>query len=423
MAVFWSRQSFPRSVDGSGLSVATENPTTDDIRRGTVYDTKDLAAASPLWFHPLNSGSYRALFTRRLHDAVVSEPRPPGILRFSSSSESSAPCWADVGSSAGMRFSGVIPSDLASSRVMTSAVSRGSYLFILSQSGPKSLVQHFRVSPRQGWILQGEEFVPAGLALGLYVDARELWVLGSVEGKLSMARKNWGRIGDENSGWRFRTDRGWSGDPEDIRPMPGDFPVDGPVSMARFRNRFYLSVPVREVPSDSTVGQWYARFYTSRMVDRKWSVHHSGVSLGSDASYLGGTAYLQPQLSLTRGYEKVYTSGSSVIDDDSDSSIVYNGFFSEQVTLPEYSDREYHLFNHSVVATLNVVSSGGEPVVSVSPSSSTTLTPQGSPASWSSSDNPDRVPASRNGFPYVYTVRDDTEQGKTLRTQWGAFVV
>ena len=131
--------------------------------------------------------------------------------------------------------------------------------------------------------------VAGGLALGLYADRNDLWVFGAKGGKLALARKNWGRIGQNDATspqqrWRFRTAKGWSSEVADLAALPGDIPTSGPVSVAQFRDRFYLTVPAH------ANGQWTAQTYTSRSVDTSWTKHTFTAALGNDASYLGGTA-------------------------------------------------------------------------------------------------------------------------------------
>lgn len=436
MATWSIKQVLPGSVDSLGVSTVTSSCDTTDPRRGQAYDPTLLAAGAFVWFHPLPDGKVLGLLSRHLSAAVTVSPQPGGPLLYSSSQSTSVPSWVVFDPTTGSVFDSPqpIPSLLApgDGRVLSAAASRGSYLFVLSRvGGDEALVQHFRVGSRSDLTLEAEEMVPAGLGLGLLADQNDLWVIGARDGKLAMARKNWGRIGENRSlspffRWRFQDGRRWSAKEEDLSPMPGDIPATGPVSVARWRSRYYLSSPVR----DAEQGRWSAKFWSGRLVDSWRPFSSFSVDLGADKDYLGGTAHLQPSLSLTPGFQSTPTSrGETVLDSGSDTGQVFTGWASHTVVMPDLVSpvRDYTIYNMTVTGELSVVSASGQPVITVRPGTSVVLTPSSSSpvdsASWSSSEAVRRVPQRRKGFPYVATRRLSADTGNTLIPDWGAFVV
>jgi hypothetical protein len=271
MATQVVRQVLPRSVDAVGISVSTSTCQVNDPRQGQFYNLSTLAAASPIWFHRMPNDSYVAVLSRRLKSATVTPvQRPSGPLLYQTFTEITVPSWAIFNPATGAVSSVAnIPSNTDGTRVLTAAVSRGDYLFLLSTIGDKSLIQHFRVGTREALVLQAEEIIP--LSLGLYADRNDLWVFSATGGLLTMARKNWGRVGNNTSltprmRWRYWSGRGWSSDPAESAALPGNIPAQGPVSVAELENRFYLTVPfynsgtaavlgtgpvVTEVPADT----------------------------------------------------------------------------------------------------------------------------------------------------------------------------
>lgn len=472
MATFRVHQVLPSSIDDAGISTATSTLDTSDPRTGQMYDPTTLAAGQPIWFHRLPDGRYVALFSRRLTGAVVAEPQTGGPLVYSAATEVGTPSWVmfDPASPGASRVE-TIPTDTEGVRVLRSAVSRGDYLFVLSTIGEEALLQHFRVSPRQALVLQAEEIVPGGLGLGLHLEHNDLWLFGPKDGKLALARKNWGRVGRNDSinpflRWRYRTARGWSLDLDDLAPLAGNIPTTGPVSVARYRSRYYLTMPVYTpaVPArpatatrpatDAVPGRWDVKTWTSRSVDRAWAVHPFTVPLGGDLTYIGGTAYLQPQLRLTSGYTSTATvNGQTVLDGGSDPEQVFTGVSAQVVRLPQYPAvltpavpaqeatettpavpavpavyRPYTLYNKTLASDLVVQTASGQPVATIRHGRSMTFTAtDGEPllaSQWTLSDPTERMPEHRLGFPYVVTTGLQTDEGhRTLVTSWGVFEV
>jgi hypothetical protein len=450
MATFTVRQVLPQSVDSAGISVATTTLDTTDPRTGQMYNPTTLAAAAPVWFHRLPDGRFVGLFARRLTNAVLASPQPGGPLLYSAATDVFTPSWAVFDPATGAATGiGTIPTEVEGERVLRSAASRGNYLFVLSTIGDEALLQHFRVGTREAMVLQAEEIVPAGLGLGLFLDRNDLWLFGPLNGKLALARKNWGRVGENNSinpllRWRYRTTRGWSFDVDDLAALPGDIPTSGPVSVARFGMRYYLTIPVYTPPvaASGTVaavpGHWDAKTYSNRAIDARWSPHPFTVPLGGDADYTGGTAYLQPQLPLTSGHTSTPTThGETVLDGGSDAVQVFTGLASQVVVLPAAARvvgtapvayRAYTLYNKTVVSDLTVLTAGGTKVATIRHGNALTLTPTVAtptlPGQWLQSTPVDRTPGQRVGFPYVATTGRRTVAGhRTLVTSWGVFEV
>jgi len=446
MATWTIRQVLPRSVDTAGVSVTTATCRVEDPRQGQLYNQATLAAAVPIWFHHLQDGRQVALFSRRLTAATVAPlQQSTGPLLYRTATESTAPSWAifDPATGAVSRI-GDIPSNTIGDRVLTAAVSRGNYLFTLSKIGDTALIQHFRIGTHHGLVLQAEEVVPGSLGLGLFADYNDLWVFGAKSGVLTLARKNWGRIGDNTAidprmRWRYHTDKGWSGDLTELTAMPGAIPAQGPVSIANFRNRFYLTVPVQAAAA------WSVKTYTSRAIDAKWSSHPFTVSLGTDATYTGGTAQLQPQLSLSSGYTNTITTyDETVLDNGSDYIQVFTGLCGQTVVMPSSvapvtgsspaTYLPYTVYNKTL-AQIRVQTSTGEKIATLRAGGNLVLTPTSATptavASWTTGTSAVKTPQHRTGFPYVVTTRrsvSTTTNGttvvdRTLNTSWGAFAV
>lgn len=447
MATWSVRQILPQSVDTAGVSIATATCRVEDPRQGQLYTPTALAAAAPVWFHHLQSANHVALFSRRLTNATPAPiQQATGPLLYRSSTESTVPSWAVFDSSTGaVTKIGDIPSGTVGDRVLTAAVSRGGYLFTLSRIGDSVLLQHFRVGTLQGLTLQAEEVIPGSLGLGLFADYNDLWVFGAKNGLLTLARKNWGRIGDNTARnprmrWRYHGEKGLSDKITDLTPLAGAIPAQGPVSVANFRNRFYLTVPVL------VSGSWSAKTFTSRSVEDKWSAHPFTVPLGTDATYTGGTAQLQPQLSLTKGYTNTTTTyDETVLDGGSDYIQMFTGLCSQTVVLPPLlapvtgsspaTYLPYTIYNKTTLAEVRVQTSTGENVSTLRPGRNVVLTPTSAApttaASWTISTSAIKTPPYRQGFPYVVTTKSSTSStadgvpviDRTLVTSWGAFEV
>lgn len=448
MATYATRRVVPGSLDAAGVSVASATPDLSDPRTGGMYNPSTLAGASPVWFHPMSGGRWVAILARRLIEATPASPQSvSGPLVYSQSTNDTTPYLVvfDPASGAVSDMS-PLPTRVTGNRFVVSAVSRGNYLFVLSTLNSSSvLLQHFRNGSQSTMILQAEEVLPASLGSGLYVERNDIIVFGSVGGLLTAARRNWGRIGepsttsDRSSAWRYWSGRGWSYDLPDLSALPGDVSVSGPVSATRWRSRMYLAVAyyspaIPGAPGIATVpARWDAKFYSSRDVDEAWAPHPVSVYLGNTVNYQGGTAYFQPQLSLTPGYTVTTTSrGRTVLDSHSDAVQVFNGMASHTVQLPDVASSTFEFYNQTMAGTLSVITAGGGHVGDVLRGQSAVFTHDGddpdTAGQWVRSSTAGRSPARRSGFSYLYTTRYGTsptpsQRFHALRTSWSVLEV
>ena len=262
MATETTVQVIPSSADVPGLSVVTASRHELAPRSGLVYNPATLAAAVPLWFHPRPDGRYLALFSRRLTDAALSTANINGVLLYTGYEIDDEPCWATIGPRTGdVRPVELIPSEQPGIRRMVGAASRGNYLFVLNEYKKSldddetySLLQNFRVTDL-GVTLLGEETVPRDLRHGIFCDRRYLWLFGTDgDGKLALARKNWGRIGTDADAnpvmnWQFWGKGSWNTDSDQLSAVIDEkgqpIPLDGPCSLARYRDTYYLMATTR----------------------------------------------------------------------------------------------------------------------------------------------------------------------------------
>lgn len=365
------------SIDAAGLSVATASLNPDYPRRGTVY-IASLADSIPVWFHPLNTGRYLMVMSG-YQKRTTSKIRPTVTV--------GEPTWAVVHPSTGAQDSLTpIPSRLATqTRNLTAAVSRGEYLYILSESGGRALVQHFRSTVAGNMQLLAEEWVPGDLSLGLYIEKNYLWVFGAhASNYLTVARRNWARIGtktnmNDQMNWLFRTERGWSSEVSEMAKLDGDLPCDGPVSVASLGGKYYMLATSHR---DTTLpDSWTSSAYISRYtVDNGWERYpdHDIVVSSTSELYLA-PARLQPQLSLSPGYTSVATSnGLTVLDSDSATSQVFTGTSGHTVSLPsKLSELKSFTLHNQSTADVAIVSSTGAKVGTLLRNTATTVTPNG----------------------------------------------
>lgn len=262
MATETTVQVIPSSADVPGLSVITASRHQSAPRSGLMYNPTSLAAGVPVWFHPMPDGRYLALIARRLTDADLSPDTINGVLLYTGYQVNNAPCWVTVGAKTGdTQNVKLIPSEQPGIRHLIGAASRGNFLFVLNwykksldDEDTYALLQSFRTTSR-GITLLGEELVPRNLGLGIYCDRRYLWLFGQDDnGKLAVARKNWARIGtnaDANPvmNWQYWGKGSWNTDSDSLSAVlnekGGAIPLDGPCSMARYRDTYYLMATVK----------------------------------------------------------------------------------------------------------------------------------------------------------------------------------
>lgn len=295
MATETAMQVLDSAVETAGVSTITATRTPANPRRGTIYNPATFAAAVPIWFHRLQDGRYLAIFKSRWHTATATYDIGP--LMFSAHSES-GPCYAFIDPTTGT-IEG--PYDWPDLDVINSAVSRNDYLFAVGELNGTPVVQHFIITRFGGLQPQGSEVVPLGFNLGLFADGHHLYVFGdNGAGRLARIRKNWGRIGINNDPqfqWEYQGEKGWYTNVDEATPMKSDgntyIPAAGPVSVAKHLRWFYLTAVTH------SSGSYYAKTYSARDIDQRWRWYGDVAALGLDADYLGGGAYLQPQLVVT----------------------------------------------------------------------------------------------------------------------------
>jgi len=301
--------SVPVSVDAVGMSALTTTRTMDQPNQGLIWRQDVLAAGMPVHFHALPDGRWLMLLARRWTAATIGENGPQDYTDYT---EDTAPCWVplQVAANFGNTSGAVepIPSNRPGTRVLVGAASRVDFLFVLSQvteGGQTSgLIQDFHTT-RFGTInLINEETaptIPVGEAVvrfdrGCIVLDTHLVLAGADEdtGQIYLVRKLWSRIGYAQAHWEYLTAQGWrTGTTEppmalvdaDRQPLT----TEGPVGMARYRHRLFLSAVT--LAGDDYSGQLYA----TDDVAAPWTALGDPVPLGS-LGYLGGTVWPQEQL-------------------------------------------------------------------------------------------------------------------------------
>lgn len=254
------------------MSVVTATRNQNTNRAGLIYNLSSLAAAAPVWFHPMPGGdSFLTLFAERITDATLSEKATPrGVMLYSDGSFATDPTWATISTATGsMDNLAAIPSEQPGIRTLTSAFSRGEYLFVLNKyqtsadAKVQALLQVFRIAQDKGITMLGEEIVPLGFQLGLYVDKRYLWIFGANGGYLCMIRKNWAKIGinpdaSTGTGWQYWGKKRWNDEADYLDALmttDGAIKAYGPCSMAHYRDTYYLltSEANLSLPTNPTV--------------------------------------------------------------------------------------------------------------------------------------------------------------------------
>lgn len=131
---------------------------------------------------------------------------------------------------------------------------------------------------------------------GLWLFGQHLAVFGATDdGRVCLARKEWGRVGVPFSPWEYYTGTGWSTDITEVRQCvttTGGLTTVGPISAATFsQNR------VRMVTTTASGTSRYGQVHSLTNA-LEWKVAGTPILIGStaDGSYQGGTLYLQSQL-------------------------------------------------------------------------------------------------------------------------------
>lgn len=337
------------SLDGSGLSVTVSKRRADNPRHGVVFDLTNLAAAVPVYFHPLTATDYVMVFNRRWHTAIPAPGNPGGYTEYV---EDVGPGWVRVTVPSGQRSllngSYAIPlrTDYDSIQVTDALSNSAMYLYLLMSATrgdvTTGVVSHWFYNTttnslgtvaeeevtgifarptsitETAWLgFTDEQRISLGNSVvfdkGLQLVNPHLVVFGTdTDHRVFLARKPWGRIGTnlvtlpenffgtqrrgvaEDPRWTYWTGTGWTADSTLASPLVDHsgavITTLGPVSMTTYRDRNLLSVVVGD--DDERL----ARIYVQRH-SQHW-VPQGTVSLGSvaDDSYLDGLRWQQQVL-------------------------------------------------------------------------------------------------------------------------------
>lgn len=296
-----------------GASIVTATRASSSAQLGTIYDNTELAAGSPVHFHPLTPTKFLVAFSRRWTAAT---PSATQVGFYSSYTEDLTPTWFIAGPTGARSLVSSTPSipvqtpaDTVRLRAGCSRAPGYIYLLHTATTGgvPVGLLQHFILSVTGRIVPMSEEIIPsAGGAVfdkGVALTTPNITVFGSDSGgNVYQVRKPWGAIGVSSSfstranittslAWQYGTAAGgWDPDPANAGPEPG-LTTTGPVSYTLWRaNTRYLAV----TKGSTTMT---AQVYTQKP-GQPWIPQGAPVALGStaDGSYLGGTLQLQPML-------------------------------------------------------------------------------------------------------------------------------
>lgn len=332
----------PTSVDAYGLSVATSF---SDNPRSTIYDPTTLAAAAPVWFHPLNNGRHLMLNARRWH-AATPAGGPGG---YSDHTEDLTPTWCIVHGPSGVRdtvpgYPMAIPVNAnTTSRTLVGAASRGGdYLYLLYAATMPgdidgALLQVIRATPTGGFSVTFEEvFVPTVTVGGDEVIFDKgiqfhhphicLYGTDSLQ-RVYRMRKLWATIGTTRltggaratayvPSWEYYTGTGYSLDPAQIEALP--FTSAGPVRFGSLFNRSVISTVIEEGSLRK------ARLYTSRS-GRPYVAQTATIALGSvaDDSYLGhGLVFMDTLSAYSAANAVPYVISTKAVDEDDNEALV-----------------------------------------------------------------------------------------------------
>lgn len=295
-----SAQNVPTgSLDVSMVDTMTTTATLEHPDRGAMYNRDTLAAAVPVWFHPLGERGYIAILSRRWTNATVGARGPQSYTTYE---VDPVPSWVVINPAArSTDLVSEIPSGLTGHRVVLAAASRNDYLFTVGSCDGRPHVAYYRITRDGSVVLHSEEIIPADIELvGAFLDTQMLICLArNADGNLVQVARSWYRIGsrDASDPWKYWGAKGWYSDPEEaieIRDQTGDpIAVASSASMVRFRNRSVLAVS--QFDGDAVVG----RFYQSR-IGWDWKRYPTTVPLGPVATHLGGAVRFQPQLPVDR---------------------------------------------------------------------------------------------------------------------------
>ena len=297
MATEAAQQVLDTSVDAVGLSIVSATMTVEAPRNGSMYNPVVLAAGVPIHFHALQNGQYVALFRSHWIAATVGTGGPQSYTEHLDAGS----CWVRVAPPTGATVAlGTIPTRIpGDTLVINGAASRQDFLFTIGNLDGVAIIQHHRISEEGLLLLQAEEvMLPVGVPAvtfdrGCFIDDESLVIIGAdPDNNLFMARRRWGRIGQPDPTprytWEYRSVKGWLADIATLESI--GIASAGPVSVAKFKDRWLLSV-VRHEGTD-----FFARVYAARQTDPfgHWKLMASPIHLGDTGTYLGGALYFQP---------------------------------------------------------------------------------------------------------------------------------
>ena len=281
------------SLDTSGISISTATPADNNPRAGTIYNPTTLAAAVPLYFHPMYDGRYLMVNSRTWSAATPAG----GIGSYSAYTESTAPSWMVVdgptGATAQVPQFPVIPfKSSPSAATVTAAVSRHpGYLFLLHSATiggvSQAILQVMGIATSGAITLTAEEVLPpVGSSpvifdRGLQYADPYLIVYGAdSSGTVYTARKPWAKIGVNSTlmpspqshagvgatevAWSYHTGSGYSPDPAQLAPLVtadgSGLTTAGPMSITTVGSQVLMStVAYNASPHTYSAQVWSSR--------------------------------------------------------------------------------------------------------------------------------------------------------------------
>lgn len=343
MATSPAPQVSPAALDTAGVSVLTVAPS-------ALYDPATLAAAAPVWVHPLIDGRYLMASQRRWYAATADGTTPGAYTAYT---EDTTPSWTifditgtrvQVPATTGA-IQPVIPITTAvdQATLIGGASRPPDFLYLLhavSIAGVLGAVlQHFTCLPNGAITLSGEELLPVVGSIvfnrGVQFATPYLLVYGSdASGNVYRIRKPWARVGSNmrraspqihpevvgtQAGWEYCTGTGYSSDPSELAPVGGLSTVRA-MSFAAYQKQV-LATTVAVAAGVYTGQCWVSN------AGGTFAKLGPAVALGNDAdgSYLGGGIHLMPLLNATPAlvsgrvaipyvvWTKITTGGSSTL--------------------------------------------------------------------------------------------------------------
>lgn len=302
----------PTALDTAGLSIATTY-VEDNPRSGIIYEPTTVAAAAPIWFHPLADGTHLMVMARRWHTATPGG----GMGTYGAHTEDLSPSWVVVDGPRGSR-SGVtgqslsIPIDTTMpGRTLIGAASRApDYLYLLYGTETSALVQRIRIHNTGAVAISVEEMLPTLVVegeedpvvfnKGVQMSTPHLFLYGTDStGVVYRMRKLWALLGstrpspaantpDAAPVWEYYTGTGYSADPTLAAPVESLTTV-GPLGFGAVRATQVITTV------SETGGNHTGVFWTST---RGRPLRKLGITipLGDTDQYLGHGLLPQPEI-------------------------------------------------------------------------------------------------------------------------------